>query len=198
MGLNDRRADGQRDRQDNASRHLSVSVRDVCPHALPSRGDKCPGLSCLSANVREDGVATGASEYAAAKLPRTGRGCFGLGHPQPPGGFPMAFDQPRVPLCSLFERRSQKGNPYISGFLGKARIVGFVDEKTELRPGTERVWTLFLVAGESDGEARAKGSDRARSARAPRARRGGAPAYASDPAQHPDRPPNGFDDDIPL
>ena len=109
----------------------------------------------------------------------------------------MALDQSRVPFCALYERHSQKGSPYLMGFLGKAKILGFVDEKAELRPGTERVWSLFLVAGESDGEARTKGSDRARSARAPRTRRGVAPAYAGDPAQHPDRPQDGPDDSPP-
>jgi hypothetical protein len=47
----------------------------------------------------------------------------------------------RVHLFDLRERTSAKGNRYLSGWLGKAAVVAFLD-----REAAEPVWQVFLTA----------------------------------------------------
>ena len=50
----------------------------------------------------------------------------------------------KVLIATLWQRTSGKGNEYLSGFLGKARIIGFRGERTadadlgSLRPAREK------------------------------------------------------------
>jgi hypothetical protein len=114
----------------------------------------------------------------------------------------MSNDQSRVQLMTLYERTSAKGNRYLSGRLGAAKVVAFEDTKTEKTEGTSTVWTVYL----SPGDDRARQGDDAGGARQARQRGGYAPGYAADPAQHPDRPADrgarsrapAFDDEIPF
>jgi hypothetical protein len=48
---------------------------------------------------------------------------------------------PRVLLMTLAERTSGKGNVYLSGWLGKARLVGFKSKEPD-RYGNE-VWEIY-------------------------------------------------------
>lgn len=54
-----------------------------------------------------------------------------------------------VLLCSLWQRRSERGNEYLSGFLGKARIIGFRGEPTA--DGTP-TWDIYLQPGKEQEE----------------------------------------------
>jgi hypothetical protein len=56
----------------------------------------------------------------------------------------------KVLVCSLWERTSAKGNTYLSGFLGKARIIGFRGEPTA--DGT-LTWNIYLQPGKEQEEA---------------------------------------------
>ena len=59
------------------------------------------------------------------------------------------FDQ-KVLLATLWERTSAKGNTYLSGFLGKACVVGF---RGEPRPDGTPTWNIFLSPGKEQEEA---------------------------------------------
>jgi hypothetical protein len=91
--------------------------------------------------------------------------------------------EPKVLIASLWQRTSASGNEYLSGFLGKARIVGFRGEPTA--DGTP-TWNLFLTPGKEQTEARA-----AAPRRSPRPRPRPRPAEA--PSSGDPRP---FDDPI--
>jgi hypothetical protein len=45
----------------------------------------------------------------------------------------------KVLLIELRERTSASGNVYLSGWLGKASVVGFLDRESE-----EKVWRIFV------------------------------------------------------
>jgi hypothetical protein len=51
----------------------------------------------------------------------------------------------RVLLLSLSQRTSGKGNPYLSGWLGKASVVGFPGEPDRFGNAT---WDLFVSTPE--------------------------------------------------
>jgi hypothetical protein len=57
--------------------------------------------------------------------------------------------EPKVLHCALWQRTSERGNEYLSGFLGKARIIGFRGEPTA--DGTP-TWNLFLQPGREQDE----------------------------------------------
>jgi hypothetical protein len=65
--------------------------------------------------------------------------------------------EPKVKLTTLWQRTSAAGNVYLSGFLGKARIIGFRGEPTE--DGTP-TWDLYLQNGDRDGQRQASTSPR--------------------------------------
>jgi hypothetical protein len=56
---------------------------------------------------------------------------------------------PKVLVATLWQRRSERGNEYLSGFLGKARIVGFRGEPTA--DGTP-TWDIYLQPGKEQDE----------------------------------------------
>ena len=56
---------------------------------------------------------------------------------------------PRVLLMQLSERTSAKGNAYLSGWLGRASVVGFRGEPDKF--GNE-TWDLFVSTPEPRGE----------------------------------------------
>jgi len=49
--------------------------------------------------------------------------------------------QPRVKLCTLSIRTSSKGNDYLSGYLGKAKVIGFRGEPDKYGSDT---WDIFV------------------------------------------------------
>src|SRR3954466_2755006 len=58
---------------------------------------------------------------------------------------------PKVLLLQLSERTSAKGNPYLSGWLGKASVVGFRGEEPD-KFGNP-TWNLFISTPEPRPEA---------------------------------------------
>ena len=52
-----------------------------------------------------------------------------------------SYQAPKVLLTTLTERTSAKGNVYLTGWLAKARIVGFRDDDDE---HGNPVWNLYL------------------------------------------------------
>ena len=60
----------------------------------------------------------------------------------------MSADQ-KILLVTLWERTSGKGNTYVSGFLGKARIIGFHGEPTA--EGTP-TWDIYVTPGKEQEE----------------------------------------------
>jgi len=61
----------------------------------------------------------------------------------------MSAPSQKVLLTTLWERTSAKGNVYLSGFLGKARVVGFRGEPTAEGVPT---WNLYLTPGKEQAE----------------------------------------------
>lgn len=49
------------------------------------------------------------------------------------------MSNPKVLLLQLRERTSASGNLYLSGWLGKASVVGFLDRDSE-----DKVWNVYL------------------------------------------------------
>jgi hypothetical protein len=60
----------------------------------------------------------------------------------------MSADQ-KVLIATLWQRTSGKGTEYLSGFLGKARIIGFRGDHTA--DGTP-TWNLYVQPGKEQGE----------------------------------------------
>ncbi len=61
----------------------------------------------------------------------------------------MSGPDQKVLICTLWQRTSERGNEYLNGFLGKARIVGFRGEPTA--DGTQ-TWNLYLTPGREQEE----------------------------------------------
>jgi hypothetical protein len=61
----------------------------------------------------------------------------------------MTFSDSKVLIATLWERTSAKGNAYLSGFLGKARIVGF---RGEPRSDGAPTWDIYLTPGREQEE----------------------------------------------
>lgn len=66
----------------------------------------------------------------------------------------------KILLVTLWERTSAKGNTYLSGFLGKARVIGFRGEPRE--DGTP-VWEIYLQPGKEQEERAGSGQRESRS-----------------------------------
>jgi hypothetical protein len=79
----------------------------------------------------------------------------------------------KVLLAVLWQRTSERGNEYLSGFLGKARVVGFRGEAT---PDGIQTWNLYLTPGKEQEEGRAP-----RRATRPRQQASAASAGAGEP-----------------
>jgi hypothetical protein len=58
--------------------------------------------------------------------------------------------EPKVLLCTLWQRTSERGNEYLTGFLGKARVIGFRGEPTDNGTPT---WNLYATSGREQEEA---------------------------------------------
>jgi hypothetical protein len=58
----------------------------------------------------------------------------------------------RVLLMQLSERTSAKGNRYLSGFLGRASVVAFLDEEPDKRGNP--CWSVFVSTPEPREEAK--------------------------------------------
>jgi hypothetical protein len=67
----------------------------------------------------------------------------------------------KVLIATLWQRTSGKGNEYLSGFLGKARIIGFKGEPTA--DGTP-TWDIYVQPGKEQEE---RGSSGQRESRSP-------------------------------
>ncbi len=76
----------------------------------------------------------------------------------------MSAPDQKVLIATLWHRTSERGNEYLSGFLGKARIVAFRGEPTLDGIPT---WNLYLSPGKEHEE----GASRASRPRAAPARR---------------------------
>ena len=62
------------------------------------------------------------------------------------------MNEPMVPLCILSIRRSQKsGRPYLSGWLGQSRVVGFEGPPDKFG---NKTFQIFLQAAEARTERR--------------------------------------------
>ena len=83
--------------------------------------------------------------------------------------------QAKVLIATLWHRTSERGNEYLSGFLGKARIVAFRGEPTA--EGTP-TWNLYLTPGKEQEE----GTHRPAAHRAAPPRQQRQPAPADDGA----------------
>jgi hypothetical protein len=71
----------------------------------------------------------------------------------------MSSDQ-KVLIATLWQRTSGKGNEYLSGYLGKARIIGFRGDPTA--DGTP-TWDLYVQPGKEQEERGGSGHREARS-----------------------------------
>jgi hypothetical protein len=61
----------------------------------------------------------------------------------------MSSQTPKVLIATLWQRTSERGNEYLSGFLGKARVIGFRGEPTA---GGIPTWDLYLQPGKEQEE----------------------------------------------
>ena len=61
----------------------------------------------------------------------------------------MSSQTPKVLIATLWQRTSERGNEYLSGFLGKARVIGFRGEPTADGIPT---WNLYLQPGKEQEE----------------------------------------------
>jgi hypothetical protein len=59
---------------------------------------------------------------------------------------------PRIQLCRLFERTSQRGNRYLTGRLGNAKVIAFeaADLPNDQRYGADLVWNVYLQAPDEE------------------------------------------------
>jgi hypothetical protein len=62
----------------------------------------------------------------------------------------MSAPNNKVLVATLWQRTSDRGNEYLSGFLGKARLIGFRGEPTA--DGTP-TWNIYLQPGKEQEEA---------------------------------------------
>jgi hypothetical protein len=80
-----------------------------------------------------------------------------------PRGDPMSATDGKVLLCRLYERVSARGNRYLAGRFGAARIIGFIDDRAELQYGATACFNLYVQAGDDakqDAQASVGGSSR--------------------------------------
>ena len=69
----------------------------------------------------------------------------------------MSGPNTRVLLATIWQRTSDKGNEYVSGFLGKARLIGFRGEPTADGVPT---WDIYVQPGKEHEERKAASSAR--------------------------------------
>jgi hypothetical protein len=105
---------------------------------------------------------------------------------------------PRVLLMKLAGRTSAKGNPYLSGWLGKARVVGFKAKEPD-KYGNE-VWEVYAQAPEDDQQSSTRNAERGqrtwdRSRDASRARQAGEAVVRDAREPRLPKPPAGWLDD---
>jgi hypothetical protein len=67
----------------------------------------------------------------------------------PERGWPVSADPRKILLTVLWQRTSASGREYLSGFLGKARIVGFKGEPT---PDGTPTWDIYVTPGKEQEE----------------------------------------------
>jgi hypothetical protein len=91
----------------------------------------------------------------------------------------------KVLLTTLWQRTSDNGNEYLSGFLGKARIIGFRGQPTADGIPT---WDIYLQFGKEQEERKAASSARTASS-SPRPRQ-------QQQRREPDPGPPFYDDPI--
>jgi hypothetical protein len=87
----------------------------------------------------------------------------------------------KIQLLRLYERQSARGTVFFVGKLNGVRVVVLKDTAAEISEGTVAVWNLFVQPDEPE-PAEKQARRRSRTSRR-------APAWASDPERHPDRPP---------
>jgi hypothetical protein len=66
----------------------------------------------------------------------------------------MTSDPKRVLIANLWHRTSASGREYLSGLLGKARVVGFRGDPT---PDGTPTWDVYLTPGKEQEERGSKG-----------------------------------------
>jgi hypothetical protein len=54
-------------------------------------------------------------------------------------------DGPRVLLVKLTQKKSAKGTVYLSGWMGAARLVGFLAEETDRDGNQVQVWNVYAA-----------------------------------------------------
>ena len=59
--------------------------------------------------------------------------------------------EPKVLLLTLWQRTSTKGNDYLTGFFGQARVIGFRGEPTAAETPT---WDIYIQPGNAQLEPR--------------------------------------------
>ncbi|HEX2528688.1 MAG TPA: hypothetical protein VHL31_20635 [Geminicoccus sp.] len=69
----------------------------------------------------------------------------------------MTLQAPKVLLAELVERTSARGNKYLSGWLGKARIVGFWADGQDRDGSPTTVLRLFVQEAEQKPQERPAG-----------------------------------------
>jgi hypothetical protein len=74
----------------------------------------------------------------------------------------VSADAKKILIATLWQRTSASGREYLSGFLGKARVVGFRGDPT---PDGTPTWDIYLTPGKEQEE---RGSSPQRSGGEPR------------------------------
>jgi len=69
------------------------------------------------------------------------------------------MNQQRILLTILAERTSAKGNPYLAGWLGKARLVAFRGEPDQHGNPTWQVYAAEPEPRRDEGQARTSSSE---------------------------------------
>jgi hypothetical protein len=67
----------------------------------------------------------------------------------------MTAPNQKVLIATLWERTSAKGNSYLSGFLGRARVVAFRSKST---PAGTPTWNVYVTPGIERSETKASAS----------------------------------------
>jgi hypothetical protein len=115
----------------------------------------------------------------------------------------MSFIEGKILLCRLYERTSSKGNRYLAGRLGNAKIIAFLNTEAELRFGATGCIDVYVQSGE-DRKADGECEDRGRSPRGSADRSGSSStsspsriqSYQAPQAERPDPGRPFHDDDI--
>ncbi len=95
----------------------------------------------------------------------------------------MSTPNQKILLCSLWQRTSERGNEYLSGFLGKARIIAF---RGEPMPEGILTWDVYLSPGKQQEDPSADRTPRRRASAPRRQAPAQEPAGASEPFHNDD------------